>query len=120
MLLVVFLALAWLNFAPSFQARLHAATAVDRRPRPVSAGVDDGGAEPAPARPSVPAPAPAAEGHASEADLRAGERNTIAIYRAVSPSVVSVVNRALVRGGFFGMEVFEVPRGSGSGFVWDR
>ena len=34
--------------------------------------------------------------------------------------MVSVANKALVRGGFFGFQVFEVPQGAGSGFVWDR
>ena len=33
---------------------------------------------------------------------------------------MAVNNRTLVRGGFFGLQVFEVPQGSGSGFVWDR
>ncbi|MFZ4395361.1 MAG: S1C family serine protease [Kiritimatiellia bacterium] len=48
------------------------------------------------------------------------ERNHIAIYQRVSPSVVSVANNALVRAGFFGFQVYEVPQGAGSGFVWDR
>jgi S1-C subfamily serine protease len=49
------------------------------------------------------------------------ERNTIAIYRRVSPSVVSVANKALVRSfGWFGSQLYEVPQGAGSGFVWDR
>ncbi len=54
------------------------------------------------------------------AGLGPEERNHIAIYQRVSPSVVSVANNALVRAGFFGFQVYEVPQGAGSGFVWDR
>ncbi len=42
------------------------------------------------------------------------------VYRNVSPSVVSVANNALVRRGFFSVQVYEVEQGSGSGFVWDK
>lgn len=52
--------------------------------------------------------------------FRSEEEQTIAVFEAVSPSVVSVANRALIRGGIFGLQVYEVPGGAGSGFVWDR
>ena len=114
-LLIVFLVLAWLNVAPMVRPRLRT-----RAPR----------TEVAPYLrsriPAAPAPGTAPvldiEGATNGVDgvLRDSERNTIAIYHAVSPSVVSVVNRAMVRGGFFGLQVFEVPQGTGSGFVWDR
>lgn len=53
--------------------------------------------------------------------LYADEYNNISIYRRVSPSVVSVANKALVRSiGWFGSRLYEVPQGAGSGFVWDR
>jgi len=42
------------------------------------------------------------------------------VYRMVSPSVVSVINNALVRRGFFSFQLYEVEQGSGSGFVWDK
>ena len=42
------------------------------------------------------------------------------VYRKVSPSVVSVANNALVRRGFFSVQVYEVEQGAGSGFVWDK
>jgi len=42
------------------------------------------------------------------------------IYKRVSPSVVAVANHALVRRGFFGFQLVEVPQGAGSGFVWDK
>ena len=57
---------------------------------------------------------------AAHAELNPAERTNIAVYRRVSPSVVSVANKALVRAGFFSFHVYEVPQGAGSGFVWDR
>ncbi len=48
------------------------------------------------------------------------ERQTVEIFEQVSPSVVSVANRALVRGGFLGLTLYEMERGAGSGFVWDK
>ena len=52
-------------------------------------------------------------------DLLEDERNTIEVFRRVSRSVVFITNVALRR-DFFTRNVFEVPRGSGSGFVWDE
>ncbi len=46
------------------------------------------------------------------------ERNTIDVFQNTSLSVVFITNKALRR-DFFSMNVFEVPQGSGSGFVWD-
>ncbi len=57
---------------------------------------------------------------AAQTSLRPEEENAIAVYRVVSPSVVAVANKALVRAGIFGFQIYEVPQGSGSGFVWDR
>ena len=42
------------------------------------------------------------------------------VYKRVSPSVVAVANNALVRRSFFGFQLYEVPQGAGSGFVWDK
>ena len=42
------------------------------------------------------------------------------VYQRVSPSVVAVANNALVRRSFFGFQLYEVPQGAGSGFVWDK
>ncbi len=47
------------------------------------------------------------------------ERNTIRIFKDVSPSVVHVINKAFQR-DFFSADLTEVQRGSGSGFVWSR
>lgn len=46
------------------------------------------------------------------------ERNTIDVFQNSSLSVVFITNKGLQR-DIFSMDVFEVPQGSGSGFVWD-
>lgn len=51
-------------------------------------------------------------------DLAADELNTIDIFRANSASVVYVTSIAL-RGGLFSLNAVEIPRGTGSGFIWD-
>ena len=47
------------------------------------------------------------------------ETNTMEIFSAASPSVVYVTNTALRR-SLFSLNVQEIPRGSGTGFVWDK
>ncbi len=47
------------------------------------------------------------------------EANSTEIFRKASPSVVFVTNTALQR-SFFSLDVHEIPRGSGTGFVWDE
>jgi S1-C subfamily serine protease len=51
-------------------------------------------------------------------DLASDEKETIALFKAVSPSVVHVTNLSAVRDGF-SLNVQAVPRGSGTGIVWD-
>lgn len=51
-------------------------------------------------------------------DLAADEMNTIEIFRANSASVVYVTSIALRR-GLFSLNAVEIPRGTGSGFIWD-
>jgi len=46
------------------------------------------------------------------------EANSTEIFRKASPAVVFVTNKALRR-DMFSLNVHEIPRGSGSGFVWD-
>ena len=48
------------------------------------------------------------------------ETQAIDVYKRVSPSVVAVANNALVRRGLFSFQLYEVPQGAGSGFVWDK
>ncbi len=47
------------------------------------------------------------------------ESNSMQIYQQASPAVVHVTNHALVRRGFFSRNVEEIPRGAGTGFIWD-
>jgi S1-C subfamily serine protease len=46
------------------------------------------------------------------------ETNTMEIFRKASPAVVYVTNTALRR-GLFSLDIMEIPRGSGTGFIWD-
>ncbi len=48
------------------------------------------------------------------------EANNIEIYSKASPSVVFVTNTALVRNNPFSRNVQEIPRGAGTGFIWDK
>ena len=50
--------------------------------------------------------------------LAEDEQNNIAVFKTVSPSVVHITTLALQR-GFFPTDVFQVPQGTGSGFMWD-
>jgi S1-C subfamily serine protease len=52
-------------------------------------------------------------------DLAEGEKSTIALFEAASPSVVYITNLA-VRRDFLGFNATEIPQGTGSGFVWDQ
>jgi S1-C subfamily serine protease len=79
----------------------------------------------APSRESPPertgAPRPAASPAAlitPRGDLSEAENTTIALFEAASPAVVYITNLA-VRRDFFGLDSFEIPQGTGSGFVWD-
>ncbi len=47
------------------------------------------------------------------------EANSTEIFSKASPSVVFVTNTS-IRRSFFSLDVQEIPRGSGSGFVWDK
>jgi S1-C subfamily serine protease len=47
------------------------------------------------------------------------EKTTIEIFRRASPSVVYITTLA-VRQDPIGLDVYEVPRGTGSGFIWDE
>ena len=52
-------------------------------------------------------------------ELAADERNTIEIFRLASPSVVFISTQQRVV-NVWTRDVFSVPRGTGSGFVWDE
>ena len=61
-------------------------------------------------------------GNAKEVDYLSfateDETNTMEIFSTASPSVVYVTNTALRR-NLFSLNVQEIPRGSGTGFIWD-
>lgn len=50
--------------------------------------------------------------------LTAHEKNTIKIFKSVSPSVVNIKN-IKIRYNFF-LDPMAVPRGTGSGFIWNK
>ena len=77
-------------------------------------------------RPELAAPvveaasaSPAVEEAPIPDELSDDERRTIEIFRGASQSVVNIDSLARRR-DFFSLDVFEVPRGSGSGFIWDE
>ena len=51
-------------------------------------------------------------------DLAEDEKATIDLFQRASPAVVYITSLAQ-RSDFFGANIFEVPQGTGSGFVWD-
>lgn len=53
-----------------------------------------------------------------DSELTLLEQRTIDVFREVAPSVVFISNIVLQR-DFFSLNVFEIPRGTGSGIVWD-
>jgi len=51
--------------------------------------------------------------------LSQDEKNNIQIFKRASPSIVFVTTSE-VREDFFSLNVYERPRGAGTGFIWDR
>ena len=51
-------------------------------------------------------------------DLAAEEKSNIELFRLSSPSVVYITRLAMRRDGF-SLNLFEIPQGTGSGFVWN-
>ncbi len=52
-------------------------------------------------------------------DLAEDEKNTIELFKKISPSVVYITTIA-VRRNMFSLNAVEIPQGTGSGFVWDK
>jgi len=52
-------------------------------------------------------------------DLAADEKTTIALFESASASVVYITSIELRR-SFFSLNVYEIPQGTGSGFIWDN
>ncbi len=68
-----------------------------------------------PAHARTPAPPRAI---ASRGPLGADELNNISVFKSASPSVVNITALGLER-DFFSLNVQQVPRGTGTGFIWD-
>jgi S1-C subfamily serine protease len=52
-------------------------------------------------------------------DLAGDEINSIDLFESVSPSVVYITSIELRR-SLFSLNVYEIPQGTGSGFIWDN
>src|SRR5690606_30699948 len=70
-------------------------------------------------RGSEPVPEAEPRAVAARGSLAEVEQNNIDVFKTVSPSVVHITTLALQR-GFFSLDVLQVPRGTGSGFMWDE
>lgn len=68
-------------------------------------------------RPSEP-PATQAELAASTREIAEEEIATIALFKASAPSVVHIITHSVAR-DYFSLDIHKIPRGSGTGFVWD-
>ncbi len=64
---------------------------------------------------------PEAEPHpvTARGDLAEDEKNTIDLFESLSPSVVYITSIELRR-SLFSLNIYEIPQGTGSGFIWDR
>jgi S1-C subfamily serine protease len=52
-------------------------------------------------------------------DLAEDEKNTIELFESASESVVYITSIELRR-SFFSLNIYEIPQGTGSGFIWDK
>jgi len=52
-------------------------------------------------------------------ELSTGEKSTIALFREASPSVVHITAIAVQR-DLFTLNLYQIPEGTGSGFIWDN
>lgn len=64
---------------------------------------------------------PDAEPHpvVARGDFAGDERNTIELFEIASESVVYITSIELRR-SFFNLNIYEIPKGTGSGFIWDK
>ena len=58
------------------------------------------------------------ESESWEANLDASEKALIDLFEQTAPSVV-YINTSAYRRDYFSRNIMEIPKGSGSGFVWD-
>ena len=52
-------------------------------------------------------------------DLTPGEKSTIALFRQASPSVLHITAISVQR-ELFSLNLYQIPEGTGSGFIWDH
>ena len=52
-------------------------------------------------------------------ELTSGEKSTIALFRQASPAVVHITAIAVQR-DLFTLNLYQIPEGTGSGFIWDN
>lgn len=64
------------------------------------------------------APAAVPRAITARGDLADDEKNTIELFKKISPSVVYITTIAVQR-NMFSLNAMEIPQGTGSGFVWD-
>ncbi|MCB1057022.1 MAG: trypsin-like peptidase domain-containing protein [Acidobacteria bacterium] len=83
------------------------------------AGAQAGATDPRPAADGAPGTLTPVERPPVPDGLDASEQRDIAIFREAAHSVVSITSLALRR-DFFSRNVFEIPQGTGSGFIWDN
>jgi len=69
-------------------------------------------------QPSLHSPKAISRPVEARGDLAADEKNTIDIFRNAAPSVVYITSIA-VRRNLFSLNAYEIPQGTGSGFIWD-
>jgi S1-C subfamily serine protease len=64
-------------------------------------------------------PRAAARSVTSRGELWSDEKSTIALFRQASPAVVNITAIGVER-DLFTLNLYQIPQGTGSGFVWDR
>lgn len=67
----------------------------------------------------VPQPEPVPVLITPRGDLAADEQSTVDLFRSASPAVVYITNIE-VRRNIFSLNIHEIPKGTGSGFIWDK
>src|SRR5262250_122105 len=64
-------------------------------------------------------PRAAARSVAPRGELWSDEKSTIALFRQASPSVVNITAIGVQR-DVFTLNLYQIPQGTGSGFIWDK
>ena len=70
-------------------------------------------------QPSLLDPDATARSVVARGSLADDEKNTIEVFKNATPSVVYITSIS-VRRNLFNLNVYEIPQGTGSGFIWDK